>query len=526
MRIKRIQYPVLFPVVLWIFFSASCMTAPKLTAEDRKQDIQFLADWTEDYSPFAGRYEQSKNIPSYQTLLPRYLKFAEHARSNEDFYQVVQGYFEVIGASCHFYPIRGEAFLKWINLGSSLGLIDMDLTPRQYHRSRYWARLSGKIPTRAYPPFPITHKQGQYFVDKDLHISETNVPRGSEIIRVNSQTCSAYLDYIKENTFLRYDAFPKVWVDQHLLIVDEGSTHRGWQVDFRLPDGSDKTVFVPKTKGEPGLGLGWLATNEPKANCTCLELTDDVGYIRIKSCMPGWLSALFRGFIKKDRDKIKSFLDRSQGSYSKLIIDLRNNGGGLAQYGYDVLISPFLDAPVTYSHVVGVKKRFLADTDRSVLEFLRREVSTEKAHVIDMTETMPPEGFQADQWIFYQVTRKIEPAHRYNFHGDIYILINGGCLSATDDALNAIKRIGFATLVGQNTGGGAAAYCMPPILTLPKSGMAFRVETDLVINPDGSINELVGTPPDVELPDILPPRSITKEDLLKDEWVRTVIDEL
>lgn len=99
-------------------------------------------------------------------------------------------------------------------------------------------------------------------------------------------------------------------------------------------------------------------------------------------------------------------------------------------------------------------------------------------------------------------------------------------MSAADDYLNAVKRIGFATLVGHNTGGGAAAYLAPPIITLPARGMVFRVETDLLINQDGSINELFGTPPDIELPDAWPPRSITKEDLLKDEWIRTVIDEL
>ena len=60
-------------------------------------------------------------------------------------------------------------------------------------------------------------------------------------------------------------------------------------------------------------------------------------------------------------------------------------------------------------------------------------------------------------------------------------------------------------------------------MILPASGMAFRVETDLVINPDGSINELFGTPPDIELPDADPPKSITKEDLLKDEWIQKII---
>jgi hypothetical protein len=56
--------------------------------------------------------------------------------------------------------------------------------------------------------------------------------------------------------------------------------------------------------------------------------------------------------------------------------------------------------------------------------------------------------------------------------------------------------------------------------------MIFRTETEIVINPDGSINELFGTPPDIELPDAGPPDSLTKEELLKDEWVRTVADKL
>ena len=102
-------------------------------------------------------------------------------------------------------------------------------------------------------------------------------------------------------------------------------------------------------------------------------------------------------------------------------------------------------------------------------------------------------------------------------------MMNRGCFSATDDILNAIKRIGMATLVGRNTGGGAAGYVSPTAIVLPASGMIFRVETDLVINPDGSIDELFGTPPDIELPVADPPKSITKEDLLEDEWIKWIL---
>jgi hypothetical protein len=516
-----VQLIIVFAILLVLFGSGGCVSTPRLTPEDRKRDIQFLADWSRDYNPFFELNEKYKNTPSYEELLPRYLEFAEQAETHEEFYQVVNGYFRVIGASGHFYPLS-EEMLKWGKIGSILGIVKLGITPGQCDRGRYWARLSTKISTRAHPPFYVKGKEGRYFTSDDWQYDGATVPKGSEILKVNGMTCSLYLDHIKTNTSLKYDAYPKGWVDHYLMIIDEGSDFKGWQVDFKLPGGNTLAAFVPKVKGFPAPKEPKIRTKEPKENCTCLELTDNVGYIRIKACMSGYLSYLFRGYIKKDRNKIKNFLNRSEGKYSKLVIDFRNNGGGLPQYGYDALISPFLDEPVTYSQVVGVKTKYLTDTDKSVLKFLRKDVSTPK-EAISVTEIQSPEGFDPNLWTFYEVTRKIEPRNRYNFKGDLYFLINGGCYSAADDIINAIKRIGLATLVGRNTGGLAAGYFCPPVITLPASGMAFRVETDLVINPDGSYNEISGTPPDIELPDADPPKSITKEDLLEDEWIKWVL---
>jgi len=508
-----------------IFVMVGCVTAPKLTTEDRKRDVQFLADWARDYNPFIELNEKYKNTPSYDALLPRYLEFAENAQNDEEFFQVVKCYFNVIGATGHFYLIDEET-LKWAGLGSFFGIVKLGITPWQFDRARYWARLSNTISTRAHPPLHIVHKEGKYFTDDDWQYNGTTIPLGSEILKVNGMVCPAYLDFIKDNTPLRYDAYPKDWTKQYLLIIDEGPAHKGWQVDIGLPDGSTLNAFVPKIEGYPAPRQEPVHTVEPKANCTCLELTDEVGYVRIKACMSGPISYLFRGFIKKDRNKISTFLKHSQGKYKKLIIDIRNNGGGLPQYVYDVLISPFLDEPATYSQVVGVKTKYLADTDESVLQCLRKDVSTQKAHVIRIMETQPPEGFDPNQWTFYKLTRKIEPHNRYNFKGDLYILINGGCFSAADDYINTVKRIGFAKLAGRSTGGGAAGYVGPPFITLPASGMAFRVETDLVINPDGSYNEISGTPPDIEFPEAEAPASITKQDLLKDAWIQKIINDL
>lgn len=88
-----------------------CSTAPELTAEDRKRDIQFLCQWARDYNPFVELNEKHKGCPSYDALLPKYMEFAEQAQSNEEFFQVVSCYFNVIGASGHYYPL-GEEMLK------------------------------------------------------------------------------------------------------------------------------------------------------------------------------------------------------------------------------------------------------------------------------------------------------------------------------------------------------------------------------------------------------------------------------
>jgi hypothetical protein len=71
-----------------------------------------------------------------------------------------------------------------------------------------------------------------------------------------------------------------------------------------------------------------------------------------------------------------------------------------------------------------------------------------------------------------------------------------------------------------------AGYVGPPFIRLPASGMIFRAETDLVINPDGSYDEISGTPPDIELLKADPPASITKDDLLKDAWIQKIINDL
>ena len=88
------------------------------------------------------------------------------------------------------------------------------------------------------------------------------------------------------------------------------------------------------------------------------------------------------------------------------------------------------------------------------------------------------------------------------------MLINDGVGSAADDYADIAKRTGIGKLVGQNTGGGAAAYYPPVMVRLPESGMIFMLEADLLLSADGSYDEISGIAPDTELaPSDLPTKA-------------------
>lgn len=513
--------------ILLVFLISGCATVPKLTAEDRKMDIQFMADWARDNNPFVELAQEQKGTPSYEELLPKYLEYAEQARSNEEFYRVVLEYLRLINPAGHTGLIP-EGYLKIFRLPALLGMNYFDLSTSSIRKGIYWPRfLYGmNLQVYAHPPFAITYEDDKYFTNNIWEAGGVLVPKGSQIIRVNGMNCSAFLEYLNENTPLRYSAFPKDWIKNYLLIIDEGESFKGWQVNFLLPDRSTHSAFVPAIKGFPFSKKKLIQTIEANENCTCIELTDEVAYIRVKLMWTSEWAALFKSFLEKDGKIIKTFFDNANGKYSKLIIDVRRNGGGIPYYWVENLLRPFLDESVTFDKVTGLKRKYRDNLTDWFLKTSRTVGELKKDHSVSMEEIDAPEGFDAKNWVFYRVKTRIEPNEprdRYNFDGSIYVLIDKPTFSSADSYANAVKQIGFAKLVGRNTGGGGGAYITPPILRLPASGMLFRVQTELLINPDGSINGLFGTPPDVMLEPADPPKSITKDDLLQDEWIKWIL---
>lgn len=83
------------------------------------------------------------------------------------------------------------------------------------------------------------------------------------------------------------------------------------------------------------------------------------------------------------------------------------------------------------------------------------------------------------------------------YTGRFWLLTDGLVYSASDSLAADAKASGFATLVGERTGGNGIGYT-PVIRCLPNTGICFRYDSGLGLNPDGSANSEVGTAPDYE----------------------------
>lgn len=473
------------------------LSTPRLSPEDRRADIEYLAHWARTYSPFVELNERHKGLPSYEELKAEYVELAERAEDNAEFARIAYSYASLIGASGHFY-IFNESGSNWF----------FESRPEYWHRIFHQHGI-------VHPPFWLERRGNEYVTLTEYEYEGARIPIGSRILAVEGMNCQAFLQYLKRSTWVSIVPVGTGTLDRKLLLIKESKHFKGWKVDFLRPDQSVTSCFVPAKEGPSPFKSEFVDTSH--GNCVCLVLGESVGYIRVKTVAPEHVGA--------DREKIHLFLARSEGSFSRLIIDVRSNPGGCTEYVYQNLIKPFLDRPVSYKQITGLKRRFLDDHSEEYIDGIRFTVS-KYANETSIVEVPAPPEFNGREWVFYEISRELKPQNCYPFEGDIFILINGSSGSGADDFANAVKRIGIATLVGQNTYGSAAAYVGPVILRLPESGMEFRLEADLLVNPDGTYNEIVGTPPDIWLPAAELPKTVTKEAMLKDDWIRKIISDL
>lgn len=251
-------------------------------------------------------------------------------------------------------------------------------------------------------------------------------------------------------------------------------------------DGRAKTVAVPVSRRRALYG-GW-----PRTESQVLE--DDFGYLRIPSMEsePAFLEHLERW--------MEHFAEADG-----LILDVRGNGGGsrdALRLIYPMLMEPG-EAPV----VVNVAKYKLRERDPRTAEsgYLSNrtlypagwsgwgDAERDAIGAFDarFEPAWTPDEEQFSEW-HYMLMSPGQPSVRYS--GQVVLLIDGGCFSATDIFASAFAARDDVTVIGTPTGGGSGRSQGGQ---LAGSGLRLRMSSMASFQASGQPYDGVGVHPDV-----------------------------
>lgn len=211
---------------------------------------------------------------------------------------------------------------------------------------------------------------------------------------------------------------------------------------------------LSKMRGEPGTEIELTIQREGLPDLFQVELVRSVIQIqsvRSELLEPGLgylrLSSFQSGTAQHMRVQIKALVDDNDGSLDGLVLDLRNNPGGILSSAVEIS-DMFLDG----GDIVSIKGRIASSN------------KTYSAKPGDILDAKP-----------------------------VVILVNGGSASASEIVAGALQDHKRAVIIGTNTFGKGSVQSIIPI----NYGRALKLTTSLYFTPDDRVIQKKGIAPDI-----------------------------
>lgn len=271
------------------------------------------------------------------------------------------------------------------------------------------------------------------------------------------------------------------------------SMNKGWQKKVQLPVLNNKKALarynIDKNEKVQVLNQEKNEKTEGIRNATTKDIVEGkIGYIYI----PQMISYYNMG---NDIELIDEYLNNIK-EYQALIIDIRGNGGGDSYYWISYLVPKLIDKVYENTNYSFWKD---GEIINNYLKKSKVKYSTGFGEVKDLDTTKLvnlPVEVKEDFKYYSKNTMEISPSEdSINFKGNIYLLVDKGVYSSSEAFASFAKQTGFATLIGERTGGDGIGSD-PLLHMLPNSGYVFRFSKDMGTTADGTSNEEFKTEPD------------------------------
>ena len=248
--------------------------------------------------------------------------------------------------------------------------------------------------------------------------------------------------------------------------------------------------FAPPVPGEGSLVF---ATTSNNIETRIIE-PGRIAYVNILS--------MSHATMRLDRETLLDFYHHI-ADFDHLIIDIRQNGGGDARFFSDLVIAPNISEPLEYHFYMlmmdgGHNRRLLETWFGSWWEDTPGYSTFRPIHDDLLYRLIYLNADDAQMLEFYWARHGlIQPSQAEAiFGGKIWLLVGERNFSASEQAAAISRQTGFATLVGETTGGDGIGI-NPLVLALPNSGVVVRFSPVYGTDPLGRNNQEFGTDPHV-----------------------------
>jgi hypothetical protein len=500
---RKARLAVILVLVSTLLCSLATSCRPGLTTEEKLADFRYLFEIFRDNYPYLELKARSEGYD----WLPHESEFEEwirESRNDVEFAQAIQRILMMLNQR-HTTVMAPQIYEMVSATPSEMKPWHDEAAKTDSETvSRWYGYLSNTMqsPKGQSLPFRAWYCQGEYvvyWVLPDFSSGDGVLP-GDTVLSINGQPVHEFVEGMRGLTWLRLDPLrDRLYLTELLPPYSK----EPYEVEFGRADG---TVIRAKAGFGPLTGLRrlpYLPTNLGRTDnvYTTMLAGGKVAYLHINRMTPFDQS-------QAEAQALREFFAGLK-DVPALVIDIRGNGGGDDRFWMLNIVRPLATKPLSKTGAGTMRNgEFVRPFAEANAAFgLTVEGLSGSSRALEHSEipdaltpeqlkNLPPEVLGPEFGPLWIGETTISPSGEYPYDGKVFLLVDFSVFSAAQGFTEFCKGSGWATVVGEYTGGGNDAFT-PAMVTLPNSKMPIFFAAGMGLNPDFTAVEEALTAPDV-----------------------------